>query len=74
MTGFVVQWQRDISVGYSNVNQGSINVTGTFTSYSITGLEPGNRYIITVRVFKTTGSGLVSNTVTATTLEIGIII
>ena len=39
-------------------------------SYTITGLEPGNRYTITVTVFNGAGSA-VSNSVTATTTETG---
>ena len=38
-------------------------------SYRIIGLEPGNRYTITVTVFNAAGSAPVSNAVTATTME-----
>ena len=70
VTGFVVQWQRDTSVGCSNRNQQSFTVNQGFSgSYRITGLEPGNRYTITVRVFNAVGSALVSNAVTATTMQ-----
>ena len=70
VTGFVVQWQRDTSVGCSNRNQQSFTVYGGFSgSYRITGLEPGNRYTITVAVFNAAGSGPVSNAVTATTMQ-----
>ena len=71
MTGFEVEWQRDTSVGCSDVNQGTISVNGDFTSYIITGLEPGNRYTITVTVSNSAGTAPVSNTVTAMTLETG---
>ena len=71
MTGFVVDWQRDTSVGCSDVNQETISVNGEFTSYTITGLEPGNRYTITVTVSNSAGIAPVSNTVTAMTLETG---
>ena len=72
VTGFVVQWQRDTSVGCSNRNQRSFTVNQDFSgSYRITGLEPGNRYAITVIVFNTAGSAPVSNAVTATTEESG---
>ena len=71
VTGFEVEWQRDTSVGCSDVNQDTISVNGAFTSYTITGLEPGNRYIITVRVSNSAGTAPVSNTVTAMTLEAG---
>ena len=71
VTGFEVEWQRDTSVGCSDVNQGTISVTGAFTSYTITGLQPGNRYTITVTVSNSAGTAPVSNTVTAMTLETG---
>ena len=70
VTGFVVQWERDTSVGCSDRNQQSFTVNQGFSgSYRITGLEPGNRYTITVTVFNAAGSGPVSNAVTATTME-----
>ena len=69
VTRFVVRWQRDPSVGCSNVNQRSIPVNGGFTSYRITGLEPGNRYTITVTASNAAGSGPVSNSITAMTTE-----
>ena len=68
MTGFVITWQRDMSV---DVDNGSITETGSFTSYTLTGLEPGNRYNITVAASNTAGSGPVSNAVTAMTTETG---
>ena len=73
VTGFVVQWQRDTSVGCSNTNMGSVTVTGNrFTGHIIVGgLEPGNRYIITVTAFNVAGSGTVSNAISAMTYEIG---
>ena len=71
VTGFVVEWQRDTSVGCSDVNEGTISVNGDFTIYAIMGLEPGNRYTITVTVSNSAGSSGVSNTVTAMTEETG---
>ena len=71
VTGFVVEWQRDTSVGCSNVNEDTISESGEFTIYTITGLEPGNRYTITVTVSNSAGTAPVSNTVTAMTLEAG---
>ena len=71
VTVFVVEWQRDPSVGCSDVNERTISVTEAFTSYTITGLEPGNRYTITVTVSNSAGTAPVSNTVTAMTLEAG---
>ena len=71
VTGFVVEWQRDTSVGCSDVNGRTISVNGAFTSYIITGLEPGNRYTITVTVSNSAGTAPVSSPVTAMTLEAG---
>ena len=69
MTGFEVEWQRDTSVACSDEDGDTISESGAFTSYTITGLEPGNRYSITVTVSNSAGSSGVSNTVTAMTLE-----
>ena len=71
MTGFEVEWQRDTSVGCSNEDEDTISESGEFTSYTIMGLEPGNRYTITVTVSNSAGTAPVSNTVTAMTLETG---
>ena len=71
VTGFVVEWQRDSSVGCSDVNERTISVNGDFTSYTIMGLEPGNRYTIIVTVSNSAGTSPVSNTVTAMTPEAG---
>ena len=68
MTGFVVEWQR-VTVGCSDENERT--VTGAFTIYTITGLEPGNRYTITVTVSNSAGTAPVSSPVTAMTLEAG---
>ena len=70
MTGFVVEWQRDTSVGCSDVNQDTTSLIGAFSSYTITGLEPGNSYRITVRVYNPLGSAPTS-TVSAMTEEAG---
>ena len=69
MTGFVIEWQRDTSVGCSDEDEGRVSVNGAFTSYIITGREPGNRYTITVTVSNSAGSSGV--TVTAMTEETG---
>ena len=71
MTGFEVRCQRDTSVGCSDENEGTIFVDGPFSSYQISGLEPGNRYTITVTVSNTAGTDPASNSVTGTTLETG---
>ena len=71
MTRFVVEWQRDTSVGCSDVNERTISENGDFTSYIITGLEPGNRYTITLTVSNSAGTAPVSSPVTAMTLVAG---
>ena len=72
VTSFHVEWQRDTSIGCSDKNHSSFTVDQSFSgSYRVTGLEPGNRYTITVTVFNRAGSSAVSNTVTATTTETG---
>ena len=71
VTRFEVEWQRDTSVGCSNVNERTISENGAFTSYTIAGLEPGNRYTITVTVSNSAGTAPVSNPVTAMTPEAG---
>ena len=70
-TDFIVQWQRDSSIGCSNNDAESIVVPGDFTTYLITGLEPGNMYNITVRVFNVSGISNMSNVITIKTLETG---
>ena len=71
VTGFVVRWQRDTSVGCSDEDERTISLNGDFTIYAIMGLEPGNRYTITVTVSNSAGTAPVSNTVTAMTPETG---
>ena len=71
VTGLVVlvQLQRDLSVGCSNTSDRSLTMYQGFSgSFRITGLEPGNRYTITVTVFNAAGNGPVSNNVTASTM------
>ena len=70
VTSFHVEWQRDTSIGCSDKNHSSFTVDQSFSgSYRVTGLEPGNRYTITVTVFNGAGNSPVSNSVTAMTME-----
>ena len=72
VTGFEVRWQRDTSVGCSDEDEDTISETAAFhNSYQISGLEPGNRYTITVTVSNAAGTAPDSNSVTGTTLETG---
>ena len=72
MTGFEVKWQKDTSVGCSDEDEDTISEIGAFpNSYQISGLEPGNRYTITVTVSNAAGTAPASNSVTGTTLETG---
>ena len=72
VTGFEVRWQRDTSVGCSDEDEDTISETGAFPNiYQISGLEPGNRYTITVTVSNAAGTAPSSNSVTGTTLETG---
>ena len=53
-------------------DEDTISETGAFPNgYQISGLEPGNRYTITVTVSNAAGTAPASNSVTATTLETG---
>ena len=70
VTGFEVRWQRDTSVGCSDEDEDTISEDAAFhNSYQISGLEPGNRYTITVTVSNAAGTAPASNSVTGTTLE-----
>ena len=71
VTGFVVEWQRDTSVGCSDEDERTISENGDLTIYTISGLEPGNRYTITVTVSNSAGTAQVSSPVTAMTPEAG---
>ena len=42
VTGFVVHWRRNVSIGSSDVDQRPIRKRGRFSLYTITGVEPGN--------------------------------
>ena len=69
VTEYLIEWQRDTSVGCSDEDQGNITITDT--SYTISGLEEDSRYTITVTATNTAGNSEVSNSVTAVTEEAG---
>ena len=70
VTQYLVEWQRDTSVGCSYEDQGNTTITGS-VSYDIPGLEENSRYMMTVTVSNSAGTAPVSNTVTAMTLVAG---
>ena len=71
VTEYLIEWQRDTSVGCSDEDQNSTTITDGSTSYTISGLEEDSRYTITVTASNTAGSSEVSNSVTAVTEEAG---
>ena len=74
VTGVVVEWQRDTSVGCPGTDKGSAFVSGAFSTYTIAGLEEDSRYSINLTAINAAGNGPVSNTITATTTEAGMYI
>ena len=46
-------------------------MAGDYTDYTITGLEEGHKYTITVRTLNMAGYSGTSNTLTAVTIETG---
>ena len=71
VTGFIVSWQRNTSVGCPVTDQGSTRVVGGFTSFTIIELEEDSRYTVSVRPFNEVGRGPRNNIVTAMTQEAG---
>ena len=61
---YTLEWQKIGCLAENQENSGSI--TAINTSYSITGLEEGSKYDITV------SAGTLSNTVSAVTIEKGV--
>ena len=72
VTQYLVEWQRDTSVGCTDEDQANTTITdGSTVSYDIPGLEENSRYMMTVTVSNSAGTAPVSNTVTAVTLVAG---
>ena len=72
VTQYLVEWQRDTSVGCTDEDQGNTTITdGSTVSYDIPELEENSRYMMTVTVSNSAGSSGVSNSVTAMTLVAG---
>lgn len=57
----LVRWRDDFG------NSGSATVAGTAEAYSVTGLTPGTRYFLKVRIFYSTGEEAETPEVSATT-------
>ena len=63
-------WERDTSGECTDVDMNSTTISGSSTSYTISGLEEDSNYTITVTATNTAGSA-VSVPVTAVTGEAG---
>ena len=72
VTSYEVMWERDYIGGcYGGSDMDSTTITDGSTSYDITELEEDSTYSITVTASNSAGSSVVSNTVTAMTMEAG---
>ena len=72
VTQYLVEWQRDTSVGCSYEDQGNTTITdGSTVSYDIPELEENSRYIVTVTASNSAGSSGASNSVNGMTEETG---
>ena len=71
VTQYLVEWQRDTSVGCTDEDQANTTITDGSVSYDIPKLEENSRYTITVTVSNSAGTAPVSNSVTAVTLVAG---
>ena len=63
-------WERDSSGECPDVDEASATISGSSTSYTISGLEEDSNYTMTVTATNTAGSA-VSGPVTAVTGEAG---
>ena len=71
VTQYLVEWQRDTSVGCTDEDQGNTTITDGSVSYDIPQLEENSRYMVTVTVSNSAGSSGASNSVTAMTAVAG---
>ena len=67
---YEVMWERDTSGQCPDVDEDSTNITGSSTSYTISGLQEDSSYTITVTATNAAGS-TVSDSVTRMTSEAG---
>ena len=61
-------FEKDTSSECPNVDEGNITITNTSTSYTITGLEDGSNYTITVTASNAAGNAI-SDSITVMTSE-----
>ena len=72
VTQYLVEWQRDTSVGCTDEDQGNTTITDGSVSYDIPQLEENSRYnMVTVTASNSAGSSGASNSVTAMTAVAG---
>ena len=71
VTQYLVEWQRDTSVGCTDEDQGNTTITDGSVSYDIPQLEENSRYMVTVTASNSAGSNGASNSVTAMTAVAG---
>ena len=67
---YEVTWERDTSGECTDVDEDSATISGSSTSYTISGLQEDSNYTINVTATNTAGSA-VSDPVTAVTGEAG---
>ena len=70
VTQYLVEWQRDTSVGCTDEDQGNTTITST-VSYDIPELEENSQYIVTVTASNSAGSSGASNSVNGMTAVAG---
>ena len=68
---YEVMWQRDTSGECPDEDEGSITITGDYTSYDIMGLEEDSSYRIDVTAIGSVTDSVVSGSISAITLEAG---
>ena len=61
-------WQRDTTGECSDEDEGSVTISGSSTSYTITDLEENSNYFVILKTVDTVGN-VQSNETTATTLD-----
>ena len=71
VTQYLVEWQRDTSVGCTDEDQGNTTITDGSVSYDIPGLEENSRCMVTVTASNSAGSSGASNSVNGMTLVAG---